>query len=66
MMTRIIGLILVFIGVAGNNVVYLQDLVLGQGHISLDGWLAYTGILVSLGLVVLGCILMLWRSTKEG
>jgi hypothetical protein len=64
-MTKIIGLVLVFIGVVGNNVVYLSDLVLGQGYISLDGWLAYTGILVNLGLIVLGCILMLWRQ-KEG
>ena len=60
-MARIIGLILVLAGVAGNNVVYLQDLVLGQEYISLDGWLAYTGILVSVGIVILGCLLMLWQ-----
>lgn len=58
-MARIIGLILVLVGVAGNNIVYLQDLVLGQGHISLDGWLAYTGIFMSIALVILGCVLML-------
>jgi hypothetical protein len=63
-MARILGLIFVFIGVVGNNIVYLQDLLLGQGHISLDGWLAYSGIIVSVGFVIVGCILMLWRQNE--
>ncbi len=63
-MLRVFGLIMVFIGVVVNNIVYLQDLILGQGHISLDGWLAYSGIIVSVGFVIVGCILMLWRQNE--
>ena len=48
--------ILIVLGVALNNVVYLQDLWLGQAAITLDGWKAYLGILVGLALVVLGLI----------
>lgn len=48
------AVILIVLGVALNNVVYLQDLWLGQDAITLDGWKAYLGILVSLALVALG------------
>jgi len=50
------AVILIVLGVALNNIVYLQDLWLGQAAITLDGWKAYLGILVSLALVVLGLI----------
>lgn len=58
---RWIGFLLILLGVFGNNFVYLQDLMFGQGYISLDGWRAYTGILVSLVIILVGCLLMLRR-----
>ncbi len=51
---RLWAAILIVLGVAFNNVVYLQDLWLGQSSITLDGWKAYLGILVALALVALG------------
>ena len=60
-MLRTLGLILVFVGVIANNVVYLQDLLLGQGYISLDGWRAYTGLIVSIAILIVGCLLMASR-----
>ena len=60
-MLRTLGLILVFVGVIANNVVYLQDLLLGQGYISLDGWRAYTGLIVSIAIIIVGCLLMASR-----
>ena len=53
-----LGLILIVLGVVANNVVYLQDLWLGQGHISLDGWRSYAGLLVSFVIVLLGMVLL--------
>jgi hypothetical protein len=52
------GLLLIVLGVVANNVVYLQDLWLGQGHISLDGWRSYGGLLISLGLILVGMVLL--------
>ena len=59
-MRRAVGFFLILIGVAVNNLVYLQDLWLGQGCMSLDSARAYAGILVSLALVLAGALLM-WR-----
>ena len=56
-MQRMAGLFLVLLGVVANNVVYLQDLWLGS-DISLDSWRAYLGLLVSVAMVLGGCVLM--------
>ena len=60
-MRRMIGFLLVLVGVAANNVVYLQDVWLGQGCMSLDSARAYAGVVVSIGLVILGAVLMFRR-----
>jgi hypothetical protein len=57
-MNKGLGLLLIVLGVLANNLVYLQDLWLGQGYMSLDGWRAYVGILVSLAIIVVGMILL--------
>ena len=57
-MRKWLGLLLIVLGVVANNVVYLQDLWLGQGHISLDGWRSYAGLLVSLAIIVVGMALL--------
>jgi hypothetical protein len=57
-MAKAVGMLLIVLGVIANNVVYLQDLWLGQEHISLDGWWAYTGLLVSFALIALGLVLL--------
>ena len=49
-----LGYALVILGVAFNNLVYLQDLWLGQNSITLDSWKAILGILIGIGLVVIG------------
>jgi len=59
-MRRIAGFLLILFGAVANNVVYLQDVWLGQGCISLDSARAYGGILVSLALILAGALLM-WR-----
>ena len=59
-MRRTIGFLLVLVGVAANNVVYLQDLWLGQGCMSLDSARAFAGVAVTIGLAILGALLM-WR-----
>ena len=61
-MKRMLGILLVVLGVIANNVVYLQDLWLGQGAISLDSWRAYGGILVSVVVVLVGLFLLASRS----
>ncbi len=48
-----LGYALVILGVLFNNLVYLQDLWLGQDNITLDSWKAITGILVGIGLVMI-------------
>ena len=55
---QVAGLLLIVLGVVANNVVYLQDLWLGQAQISLDGWRSYVGLLVSLGIIVVGMALV--------
>jgi hypothetical protein len=57
-MSRWLGLLLILLGVVANNLVYLQDLWLGQGHISLDSWRAYGGLLVGFAIIVIGLVLL--------
>jgi hypothetical protein len=57
-MSKALGLLLIVLGVIANNVVYLQDVWLGQGHITLDGWRAYSGLLVSFVVILVGIILL--------
>ena len=60
-MSRVtIGLVVVIAGVILNNVVYLQDLWLGQPSMTLDSWRAIVAILVSIGIVIVG----LWLIAK--
>lgn len=58
-MKAVLGILLIIVGLIANNVVYLQDLWLGQGTITLDSARAYGGILVSIAVVLLGAFLML-------
>jgi hypothetical protein len=53
-MSKLLGMVLIVLGVVANNIVYLQDLWLGQGYITLDGWRAYGGLLVSLVVILVG------------
>lgn len=53
-----IGVLLIIAGVLANNVVYLQDLWLGQDAITLDGWRAYSGLLASILLIIVGLVLL--------
>ena len=57
-MGKAIGLLLIILGVLANNLVYLQDLWLGQDSITLDGWRAYGGLLVSIVIIVIGMVLL--------
>ena len=57
-MNRTVGVLLIVLGVIANNVVYLQDLWLGQGHISLDGWRSHAGLLVSIVIILVGTVLL--------
>ncbi len=53
-----LGYALVILGVAFNNLVYLQDLWLGQDSITLDSWKAITGILVGIAIVGIGLVMI--------
>ncbi len=53
-----LGYALVILGVAFNNLVYLQDLWLGQDSITLDSWKAIIGILVGTAIVGIGLVLI--------
>ena len=53
-----LGYALVILGVIFNNLVYLQDLWLGQDYISLDSWKAIIGILVGIAVVGIGLVLI--------
>ena len=64
-MSKAVGVLLIVLGVIANNVVYMQDLWLGQGHISLDGWRSYAGLLVSVAIVLVGTVLLA-RSRTAG
>jgi len=55
----IFGVILILAGVVLNNLVYLQDLWLGQSVITLDSWRAYIGIFVAILMVAAGILLMI-------
>ena len=57
-MVKAIGVLLIVLGVIANNVVYLQDLWLGQEQMSLDGWRAYAGLLVSIVIILTGAVLL--------
>jgi hypothetical protein len=57
-MGKVIGALLIILGVLANNVVYLQDLWLGQDAITMDGWRAYGGVLVSVVVVIIGMVLL--------
>jgi hypothetical protein len=57
-MHRSLGLLLIVLGVIANNVVYLQDLWLGQNQISLDGWRSYAGLLISFVIIIVGMVLL--------
>jgi hypothetical protein len=52
------GVLLIILGVLANNVVYLQDLWLGQDSITLDGWRAYGGVLASVVVIIVGMVLL--------
>ena len=64
-MGKAVGMLLIVLGVIANNVVYLQDLWLGQEHISLDGWWAYTGLLVSVAVIIIGLVLLARPRTAD-
>ncbi len=53
-----LGYALVILGVIFNNLVYLQDLWLGQDSITLDSWKAIVGILVGIAMVGIGLVLV--------
>ncbi len=53
-----LGYALVILGVAFNNLVYLQDLWLGQDAITLDSWKAIVGILIGIAMVGIGLVLV--------
>ena len=57
-MGKAVGVLLIVLGVIANNVVYLQDLWLGQEQITLDGWRAYAGLLVSIAIILVGTVLL--------
>ena len=57
-MGKAVGALLIVLGVIANNVVYVQDLWLGQEYISLDGWRAYGGLLVSFVVILIGMVLL--------
>jgi len=59
-MRKAVGFLLILIGTAVNNIVYLQDLWLGQPCISLDSARAYAGILISVAAILIGAVIM-WR-----
>jgi hypothetical protein len=59
------GLLLIVVGVVANNLVYLQDLWLGQGYMSLDGWRAYAALLVSIAIIFMGTILVARARTAD-
>ena len=58
MIRNTLGYALVILGVLFNNIVYLQDLWLGQDSITLDSWKAFLGILVGIAMVVIGLMLI--------
>ena len=63
-MRRALGVLLIVIGVLANNFVYLQDLLFGQGSMTLDSWRAYGGLAVSLAVVAAGVVLLASRGVR--
>ena len=61
-MSKTVGIVLIVIGVVLNNVVYLQDLWLGQGAITLDGPRAIGGIIVSIIIIIVGLAALLRKA----
>jgi hypothetical protein len=57
-MRKQLGLLLIVLGVIANNLIYLQDLWLGQRYMSLDGWRAYAGLLVSIAIILVGTVMV--------
>jgi hypothetical protein len=64
-MGKILGLLLIMLVVIANNLVYLQDLWLGQDRMSLDGWRAYAGLLVSIAIILIGAVLLARTRTVD-
>jgi hypothetical protein len=64
-MRKQLGLLLIVVGVVANNLVYLQDLWLGQGYMSLDGWRAYAALLVSIAIIFMGTVLVARARTAD-
>ena len=64
-MGKNLGLLLIVLGVIANNLIYLQDLWLGQGYISLDGRRAYAGLLVSIAIILVGAVLVTRARTVD-
>ena len=64
-MGKNLGLLLIVLGVIANNLIYLQDLWLGRGYISLDGWRAYAGLLVSIAIILVGAVLVTRARTVD-
>ena len=58
MFKNTLGYALVILGVLFNNLVYLQDLWLGQAAITLDSWKAILGILAGIAMVIIGLMLI--------
>ncbi len=60
-----LGYALIILGVAFNNLVYLQDLWLGQDSITLDSWKAIGGILVGIAMVLIGMVLVRTAASRK-
>lgn len=61
-MGKTLGIILVIIGLALNNIVYLQDLWTGQSAITLDGPRAFIALIVSILIVLAGLVVLVRRA----
>lgn len=62
-MSKTISILLIIVGVVLNNVVYLQDLWLGQSAITLDGPKAIIAIIVSIIIILVGLFGLMKRSS---
>ena len=64
-MRRALGVLLIVFGVLANNLVYVNDLLLGESQIMLHGWRSYAGLLVSVAIILVGTVLLA-RSRTAG
>jgi hypothetical protein len=64
-MRRALGVLLIVFGVLANNLVYVNDLLLGESQITLHGWRSYAGLLVSVAIILVGTVLLA-RSRTAG